>query len=180
MSQHDETKRMLGLIRETTNLKMKNKRLIREQTEVKDDIDLGEDDPAALREEEKKFMDTVTPRVKFNRFKLYPKAQNVEFSGNFTSSNLEWFYSLDDTSGVYITADILQLNETTLEQIQKLVGYYDAWSDEWATKIAEEYKNEVVDEENAEEGPEPIEAEEETLEGGIGEVPEFGGEDGLT
>ena len=98
MSQHDETKRMLGLIRETKNLNKKNKSLLREQSEIKDDIDLGEEDSAALVEEEKKFRDTVTPRVEFNRFKLYPKAQNVEFSGKFTSNNLEWFYSLDDTN----------------------------------------------------------------------------------
>ena len=173
MSQHDETKRMLGLIRETIDIeKTKNKSLLKEQTEVKDDIDLGEEDSASLVEEEKKFRDTVTPRVEFNRFKLYPKAQNVEFSGKFTSNNLEWFYSLDDTDGVYISGDLLQLNQSTLEQIQKLVAYYDTWSNEWATKIAEEYKNEVVDEENAEEGPDPLETEENIEEpfGGEGEL----------
>jgi hypothetical protein len=164
---------MLGLIRETIDIeKTKNKSLLKEQTEVKDDIDLGEEDSASLVEEEKKFRDTVTPRVEFNRFKLYPKAQNVEFSGKFTSNNLEWFYSLDDTDGVYISGDLLQLNQSTLEQIQKLVAYYDTWSNEWATKIAEEYKNEVVDEENAEEGPEPLETEENIEEpfGGEGEL----------
>ena len=124
MNQHDETMKMLGLIRESKNLNRRNKSLLREQTEIKDDIDLGEEDSAALQEEEKKFRDTVTPRVEFNRFKLYPKAQNVEFSGKFTANNMEWFYSLDDTNGVYITADLLQLNQTTLEQIQKLVAYY--------------------------------------------------------
>jgi hypothetical protein len=64
------------------------------------------------------------------------------------------------------------LNQSTLEQIQKLVAYYDTWSNEWATKIAEEYKNEVVDEENAEEGPEPLETEENIEEpfGGEGEL----------
>lgn len=164
MSQHDETVRMLGLIRESNNVNRKNKKLIREQSEVKEDIDLGEEDSVALQEEEKKFRDTVTPRVEFNRFKLYPKAQNVEFSGKFTANNVEWFYSLDDNNGVYITADLLQLNQDTLEIIQKLVAYYDAWSDEWATKIAEEYNNDVTDEENAEEGPEPLETEENTEE----------------
>ena len=94
--------------------------------------------------------------MKFNRFRLYPKAQNVEFSGKFTDNNVEWFYSLDDTRGVYITTDLLQLNDQTLKQIQKLVAYYESWANEWATKIAEEYSNETKDEENAEEGPEPL------------------------
>jgi hypothetical protein len=126
MSQHDETKRMLELIRESKIVSNRNTRLIREADERNvEDKDLGEDDPAALSEEEKKFRDTVSPRVAFNRFKLYPKAQNVEFSGKFTDNNVEWFYSLDDSRGVYITADLLQLSDTTLKQIQKLVAYYE-------------------------------------------------------
>ncbi len=94
----------------------------------------------------------------FNSFKLYPKAQNVEFSGEFTDSKVEWFFSLDDTRGVYITGTFIQLNDDVLKQIQKLVAYYETWSNEWANRIAEEYKNDVVDDENAEEGPESIES----------------------
>ena len=165
MGQHDETKRMLGLIRESKSIKTNNsKRMIREQNEGaggKEDLD-----PAEYSEEQQKFRDTVSPRVKFNSFKLYPKAQNVEFSGEFTDSKIEWFYSLDDTRGVYITGTFIQLSDEVLKiQIQKLVAYYETWSDEWATRIAEEYKNEVVDEENAEEGPVSINS------------PEFGEED---
>jgi len=162
MSEHDVTRKMLEIIRESENANKKiikenlqKRRLLKEVDENKEDKDL---DPTELSEEEKKFRDTVSPRVKFNRFRLYPKAQNVEFSGKFTDSNVEWFYSLDDTRGVYITTDLLQLNDQTLKQIQKLVAYYESWSNEWATKIAEEYNNEVKDEENAEEGPESLES----------------------
>ncbi len=156
MNQHDETRKMLDLIRESKRVK-RNKSIITEQTAVKGDIDLAQDDLSAYNEEEKNFRGNVTPRTKFNRFKLYPESQNVEFSGVFTDSRIEWFYSLDDTQGVYITADLLQLNEQTLKQIQKLVAYYETWSNEWGNKIAEEYQNEVTDELNAEEGPEDLE-----------------------
>ena len=78
---------------------------------------------------------------------------------------MEWIFSLDDTVGVYITTNLLQLNDETLKQIQKLVGYYQAWSDEWANRIAEEYQNEVKSEEDEEEGPVSINS------------PEFGEQD---
>jgi len=157
MSQHDETKRMLGLIRESSTKKTDTtKKMLREQVESA--TENKELDPAELSEEEKKFRDTVTPRSSFNSFKLYPKAQNVEFSGEFTDSKVEWFFSLDDTRGVYITGTFIQLNDDVLKQIQKLVAYYETWSNEWANRIAEEYKNDVVDDENAEEGPESIES----------------------
>ena len=174
MSQHDETKRMLGLIRESNTKKTDTtKKMLREQVESA--TDNKELDPSELAEEEKKFRDTVTPRSSFNSFKLYPKAQNVEFSGEFTDSKVEWFFSLDDTRGVYITGTFIQLIDDVLKQIQKLVAYYQTWSHEWATRIAEEYKNDVVDDENAEEGPESIEStefgEEEFAEGGDEEEP---------
>ena len=157
MSQHDETKRMLGLIRESTTKKTDiTKKMLREQVEPA--TENKELDPAELSEEEKKFRDTVSPRSSFNSFKLYPKAQNVEFSGEFTDSKIEWFFSLDDSRGVYITGTFIQLNDDVLKQIQKLVAYYETWSNEWANRIAEEYRNDVVDDENAEDGPESMES----------------------
>jgi len=164
MGQHDDTKRMLGLIRESISKKNKvNKIMLREQSEPiggKEDLS-----PADYAEEQQKFRNTVSPRVKFTSFKLYPNSQNVEFSGEFTDSKIEWFYSLDDTRGVYITGTFIQLSDEVLKtQIQKLVAYYETWSDEWATRIAEEYKNEIVDEENAEDGPVSVNS------------PEFGGQ----
>jgi len=157
MSQHDETKRMLGLIRESITKKTDTtKKMLREQVEPA--TENKELDPAELSEEEKKFRDTVSPRSSFNSFKLYPKAQNVEFSGEFTDSKIEWFFSLDDSRGVYITGTFIQLNDDVLKQIQKLVAYYETWSNEWANRIAEEYRNDVVDDENAEDGPESMES----------------------
>ena len=152
MNRHDETRKILDLIRESNKKPTLGKTLIREQEEK------GELDPTELKEEEKKFRDTVTPRVKFNRFKLYPEAQNVEFSGEFTDNRVEWFFSLDDTQGVYVTTDMLQLREDTMKLLQKLIGYYKTWSEEWANRIAEEYENLEADEENEEEGPESLES----------------------
>ena len=121
MSQHDETKRMLGLIRESNrkrNIIKESRYLINESNGGPSDRDLDE---AELVEEEQKFRDNVSTRLSFNRFRLYPKSQNVEFSGKFNDNNVEWFFSLDDSRGVYISADLLQLTDDTLKQVQKLV-----------------------------------------------------------
>jgi hypothetical protein len=158
MNQHDETRKILDLIRENKKSVLSNSRRMLVEQDITIQEEKGELDPTELKEEEKKFRDTVTPRVKFNKFKLYPEAQNVEFSGEFTDSRIEWYYSLDDTQGVYITTDLLQLRDDTLKQIQKLVGYYKTWAEEWANRIAEEYENLESDEENEEEGPESMES----------------------
>ena len=166
--QDNQTRKILNLIREG-DVKSK-KQMIKEQLdptlnptdqmdpdsgfEIADMPDENEEisgevrelDTDELKEEEDKFRQTVHNRVEFNKFKLYPKSQNVEFGGKFTDSRIEWFYSLDDSTGVYITADMLQLRDETLEVIKKLVGYYKAWSDEWANRIAEEYNTSISNE----------------------------------
>ncbi len=166
----DHTRRILNIIREGKDTEAS--KLITEQEEemlaptdemMPDDFETaevevedesaGEDrdlDEGELREEEDKFRQTVHNRVKFNKFKLYPASQNVEWGGEFTDSRMEWNYSLDDSRGVYITSELLQLDDDTLDVIKKLVGYYKAWSDDWATRIAEEYNNKIRDNEDTE------------------------------
>lgn len=158
MNQHDETRKILELIRESGRNVSPTKKLINEQDLNVQKQDENALDPTEIREQERLFRDTVTQRVKFNQLKLYPKAQNVEWSGEFTDNAIEWFYSLDDSQGVYITTDLLQLREDTMKLLQKLIGYYKTWSDDWAKRIAEEYENDTVDEENAEEGPDSLES----------------------
>lgn len=180
----DQTRRMLDLIREG---RLSNKRLINEQDETPDmgglsptdemipnddafetapmgdetDENAGEDrilEDAELKEEEDKFRQSVHNRVKFNTFKLYPDSQNVEWSGEFTDNRIEWNYSLDDSQGVYISCELTQLRDDTLQVLKKLNGYYKAWSNEWANRIAEEYKPEEdtsTMEESTEGGIEP-------------------------
>ena len=156
--QDDQTRKILNLIREG-NVESK-KQIIKEQNDPTlnpmdqmlpsgeyETADMPEDNPNSdneiddqeLKEEETKFRQTVHNRVEFNKFKLYPESQNVEFSGKFLDSDIEWFYSLDDTTGVYITADMLQLREETMETIKKLVGYYKTWAIEWADRIVDDY-----------------------------------------
>lgn len=166
----DHTRRILNIIREGKDTEAS--KLITEQEEemlaptdemMPDDFETaevevedesaGEDrdlDMDELKEEEDKFRQTVHNRVKFNKFKLYPASQNVEWGGEFTDSRMEWNYSLDDSRGVYITSELLQLDDDTLDVIKKLVGYYKAWSDDWATRIAEEYNNKIRDNEDSE------------------------------
>ena len=178
----DHTRRILNIIREGKDTEAS--KLITEQEEtlaptdemMPDDFETaevevedesaGEDrdlDEGELREEEDKFRQTVHNRVKFNKFKLYPASQNVEWGGEFTDSRMEWNYSLDDSRGVYITSELLQLDDDTLDVIKKLVGYYKAWSDDWATRIAEEYNNKIRDNENVEDDGETAKDEYEGL-----------------
>lgn len=125
----DITREMLDKMYESNT-----KKIIKEEFDER--IELREDE---LREEEKKFRETVYPRVEFKKFFIYPKASNVEWSGKFTTFDLEWVYSLDSTNGIYISGDLFKLDDDTMGILKKLVGYYETWSNEWANKLASDY-----------------------------------------
>jgi hypothetical protein len=169
MNEYDESRRILELIRESKqsskNNTLKGGRLLNEQ-KVSDQIELEQSD---RKEQEKKFREIISPRVSFNKFMLYPKSGNAEWSGKFQDSRIEWFFSLDDTRGVYITTDLLRLDDSTLTTIKKMVGFYDNWANEWANKIADEYGNMLEKgEEETPETPETQTPESETPEQGKG------------
>lgn len=157
-NEYDESRRILGIIRESKNIKKSGfKSSLLTEAIQPDRIEL---DQSEKKDEEKKFREVISPRVKFNKFIIYPKSGNVEWSGEFQDSRIQWFYSLDDTRGVYISGELLRLDDSTLETIRKLVGFYENWADEWANKIADEYRNVEVSEETEEEGiPEEPETE---------------------
>lgn len=95
-----------------------------------------------LNSEQAKFRETVSSMVEFNSFNIYPSDSNAFFSGKLRDlNNMEWSFSLDETDGIYIDVNSLQLTDNALGVLQKLKGYYKNWKEEWANKLATEYKS---------------------------------------
>ena len=129
---------------EMTKKMLKNMRVLSENNhQSKDDEELTS---AELSEEQKAFRDTVSPRVEFTGFKVYPKTKNVVFSGKFENmGGLEWQFTLEDADGLYITANNVALSEASITTIKKLRGFYENWADDWAQKLATEYNRNSED-----------------------------------
>ena len=148
LNEFDESRRILEIIRESKGKIKTSKKVLMTEAKQPDVINLNETDPDTIKNEEKKFREVISPRTKFNNFMVYPKTGNVEWSGEFQDTKIQWFYSLDDTRGVYITTELLRLDDATFNVIKKLIGFYDNWADEWANKIADEYKSVEEPQEN--------------------------------
>ena len=133
------TKKMLSEIRNGLSA---NKSMLTENTNSEEELTSSE-----LSEEQKNFRDTVSPRVDFTSFKVYPKNKNVVFSGKFENmGGLEWQFTLEDANGLYITANNVPFSDDTIDTIKKLKGYYDNWADTWAQKLATEYNRDSSEE----------------------------------
>jgi hypothetical protein len=132
INEHDITRNMLTTIRED--------RMITENLDNTTTSDEEELTSAELSEQQTNFRKTVSPRVDFTGFKVYPKNKNVVFSGKFENmGGLEWEFTLEDANGLYISANNVPFSDDTIETIKKLKGFYDNWADEWAEKLATEY-----------------------------------------
>lgn len=135
INEHDLTKKMLATLRGN---------LINEEGEGGDTISPSPNDPT-YAEEVKKISDSVDPRIQITKFKIYPRDRNVEFEGrldsgiNFFMSTkaMKLSISITDDQGA---ATRIFLDTDLLATIQKLNGFYQNWTREWAQKLNTEYK----------------------------------------
>lgn len=126
IDEQEMTKNMLSMIRE---------KVITENTSDEEELDSAE-----LSEEQTNFRKAVSPRVDFTGFKIYPNSKNAVFSGKFQNlGGLEWEFTLEDSNGLYISANNVPFSDDTIDVIKKLKGFYDNWADTWAEKLATEY-----------------------------------------
>lgn len=138
INEHDQTKKMLDIIRYGI-------KRINENDDSGDTISPAKNDSVYL-DEYKKLSDSVDPSLQIMKFKIYPKDRDVQLDGRL-DSGINFFMSTKAQKlKISITDDQEQavqiyLDDQLLTIIQKLSGYYENWKNEWAQKLNSEYKS---------------------------------------
>jgi type II secretory pathway component PulC len=137
INEHDKTKEMMNIMRGGF------KTLIKENDEQSDTLSPQPGD-AAFKDELKKLQDTVDPRVKITNFKIYPVDQNViiegillQREGNDSGIHFKMNLAKGD---IETSMNNIELDDKVSLVLQKLKGYYENWVNEWALKLANEYR----------------------------------------
>lgn len=136
LDEHDMTKKMMDVMRGGY------KGLLNE--DVNEDTITPQKGDAIYNEEIKKLQDTVDPRVKITSFKIYPSDENVIIQGVFLKrededSGIHFSMSLN-AGEVDTTMKSIELSDKVSLILQKIKGYYENWCDEWAVKMAQDYR----------------------------------------
>ena len=76
--------------------------------------------------------------VDFNKLNLY--SNNVEWSGKITELDVEFYYSIGETNGVYINGTMTKIDDDYLEFLNKLRQYYEKFKSKWSKVIASRKK----------------------------------------
>lgn len=138
LDEHDMTKRMLNIIRES-----QTKKLITESDDRNDTISPQTNDPIYI-DQLNKLQSIVSPRVKINTFKIYPTDGNVVIDGVFLqkedeNSGIKFRLSLSKGE-IETSINNIELNDSVNKILSKLTGYYDVWANDWALKMADDFK----------------------------------------
>lgn len=102
------------------------------------DIQLTTDDKKAFQESMDEFVAEVAEIVDFNKLNVYKN--NVEWSGKVTELDIEFFFSIGETKGVYINGTMIKLDDEFLEFVNKLQTYYEKFKSKWSKVIASRKK----------------------------------------
>ena len=104
----------------------------------KSDLQLTGDDKKAFQETMDEFVSEVSEIVDFNKLNLY--TNNVEWSGKITELDVEFFYSIGETNGIYINGTMTKIDDDYLEFLNKLKQYYEKFKSKWSKVIASRKK----------------------------------------
>lgn len=104
----------------------------------KKDLQLTTDDKIAFQESMDEFVSEVAEIVDFNKLNLYPN--NVEWSGKITEYDIEFFFSIGESNGVYINGTMMKVDEEFLTMMNKLKVFYEKFKTKWSKVIASRKK----------------------------------------
>ena len=137
INEHDMTKKMMDIIRGGFKTRLN-------ENEGQEDTLSPQQGDATFNDELKKLQDTVDPRVSITNFKIYPTDQNVIIEGIFLRRESEdsgIHFKMDLAAGdIETSMNNIDLSDKVSLLLQKLKGYYENWVDEWALKLANEYR----------------------------------------
>lgn len=106
----------------------------------KSDLQLTLDEKIAFQEGVDEFRNEVAELVDFNMLNVYP--DNVEWSGKITDRDMEFFFSVSETDGVYIKGEMLKVDDDFMELTEKLKKYYEKFKAKWSKIIASRKESE--------------------------------------
>jgi hypothetical protein len=97
---------------------------------TKADTEITSDDKLAFQDTIDEFNEEVSDLVDFNQLNVYPS--DVEWSGKIVDKDIEFIYTVGESSGTYINGNMVKVDDETLETINKLKNFYEKFKSKWS------------------------------------------------
>jgi hypothetical protein len=102
------------------------------------DVELTTDDKKAFQETMDEFVTEVSDLVNFNQLNVYQN--NVDWSGKIVDFDIDFYFTIGENNGLYISGDMVKVDENFTDAISKLKTYYEKFKSKWAKIIASRKK----------------------------------------
>lgn len=109
----------------------------------KQEIELSTDEKVSYQETMDDFVEQVSDLSDFGVLHVYPN--NVEWSGKVIDFDLEFFYSIGENNGVYVNGDMIKLDDSLVELINKLTSFYEQFKSKWAKVLSQRKKTKNIE-----------------------------------
>jgi hypothetical protein len=104
----------------------------------KKDLELTTDEKTSFQETMDEFVEEVSDLANFGKLNIY--SNNVEWSGKIVDLDIEFFYTIGESNGIYMTGEMIKVDENFLDTINKLQSYYQKFKSKWAKILASRKK----------------------------------------
>lgn len=104
----------------------------------KSQLQLTSDDKKAFQDSMNEFRTDVSELVEFNKLNVYDN--NVEWSGKITEMDLDFFFSIGESTGVYINSEMSKVDEDFIETLKKIQTFYEKFKSKWSKVLADRKK----------------------------------------
>ena len=87
------------------------------------DTELNTDDKKNFQETMDEFVSEVSDLVNFGQLNVYDN--NVDWSGKIVDFDLDFYFSIGESNGIYVSGDMVKVDENFLDTINKLQTFYE-------------------------------------------------------
>ena len=99
------------------------------------DLELTDEEQTNYQETMDDFIEQVSDLADFNALNMYEN--NVEWSGRLVKFDIEYYYSVGEKNGVYISGNMVKIDEDFSEMVETLKSYHNTFSSKWAKVLAD-------------------------------------------
>jgi len=100
----------------------------------KPSLQLTTDEKNAFTESMDEFREEVAEIVDFGKLSVFD--DNVEWTGKIKELDLEFFFSINESDGLYINGQMIHIDQDYMDMIVKLQSYYQKFKTKWSKVIA--------------------------------------------
>jgi hypothetical protein len=102
------------------------------------DLELTTDEKIAFQETMDEFVNEVSDMVNFGQLNVYKN--NVDWSGLIVDSDTEFYFTIGESNGIYMSGEMLKVDQNFLDMVSKLQTYYEKFKSKWAKIMASRKK----------------------------------------